>query len=77
MYCERFGCEYRKDVVNYLLEEHYRPCKRAKRRCHPRDLLTQISNYCRYNNRPVELLPEYCDIVVHSYFAMVLKTQHN
>ena len=77
MYCERFSCEYRKDVVNYLLDEHYRPCKRAKRRCHPRDLLTQISNYCRYNNRPVELLPEYCDIVVHSYFAMVLKTQHN
>jgi predicted ATPase with chaperone activity len=75
MYCERFGCEYRKDVVNYLLDTHYRPCRRAKRRCHPRDLLTQVRNYCRYNGLPLELLPEYFDIVVQSYFAMVLKTK--
>lgn len=77
MYSERFGCEYRKDVVNYLLDNHYRPFNRAKRRCHPRDLLSQINNYCQYNGLPVEMLPEYCDIVVHSYFAMVLKTRTN
>lgn len=77
MYCAKFGCEYRKDVVNYLLDQHYRPCHRAKRRCHPRDLLSQIKNYCHYNGLPVEMLPEYCDIVVHSYFAMVLKTHGN
>jgi predicted ATPase with chaperone activity len=77
MYCERFGCEYRKDVVNYLLDQHYRPFNRAKRRCHPRDLLSQINNYCRYNGLAVEMLPEYCDIVVHSYFAMVLKTHQS
>ena len=75
MYCEKFGCEYRKDVVNYLLDAHYRPCGRAKRRCHPRDLLTQVRNYCRYNGLPLELLPEYFDVVVRSYFAMVLKTK--
>lgn len=74
MYCEKFECEYRKDVINYLLETHYRPCSRAKRRCHPRDLLVQVRNYCRYNNLTVELLPNYFDIVVKSYFAMVLKT---
>ena len=44
---------------------------------HPRDLLSQISNYCKYNGLPLELLPEYCDIVVQSYFAMVLKTPHH
>lgn len=75
MYCDRFGCEYRKDVVNYLLDAHYRPCSRAKRRCHPRDLLTQVRNYCRYNGLPLEMRPEYFDIVVESYFAMVLKAQ--
>lgn len=75
MYCEKFGCEYRRDVVNYLLDRHYRPCNRAKRRCHPRDLLTQVRNYCRYNALPIELRPEYFDIVVESYFAMVLKAQ--
>lgn len=77
MYSEKFGCEYRKDVINYLLDTHYRPVGRAKRRCHPRDLLTQVRNYCRYNKRPLELLPEYFDIVVQSYFAMVLKSQQN
>ena len=33
-------CEYRKEVVNYLLDTHYRPKNRAMRRCHPRDLLS-------------------------------------
>jgi len=75
MYCDKFGCEYRKDVVNYLLDTHYRACNRAKRRCHPRDLLAQIRNYCRYNEVPLELIPEYFDIVVESYFAMVLKKE--
>jgi predicted ATPase with chaperone activity len=75
IYCEQFGCEYRKDVVNYLLDVHYRSCRRAKRRCHPRDLLSQVRNYCRYNELPMELLPEYFDVVVRSYFAMVLKSQ--
>lgn len=75
MYCDKFGCEYRKDVVTYLLDTHYRSCGRAKRRCHPRDLLSQVRNYCRYNGMPMELLPEYFDIAVQSYFATVLKTE--
>ena len=75
MYCDKLGCEYRRDVVTYLLETHYLGCGRAKRRCHPRDLLLQIRNYCRYNGLLFELLPEYCDIVVQTYFAMVLKSQ--
>lgn len=24
LYCQKFDCEYRKDVVNFLLEKHYR-----------------------------------------------------
>jgi hypothetical protein len=43
------------------------------RRCHPRDLLIQIRNYCRYHRLEVEVRPEYFDHVVESYFAMVLK----
>jgi len=73
LYCEQAGCEYRKDVVNYLLETHYHSVNRAMRRCHPRDLLFQIRNYCRYHNRTLEIRPEYFDVVVGSYFAMVLK----
>ncbi len=74
MYCRKFGCEYRKDVVSALIKTHYRDCGRAMRRCHPRDLLAQISNFCRYNQLPMEMRIEYFDEVVETYFAMVLKT---
>src|SRR5690606_37764334 len=75
LYCGKFGCEYRKDIVNYLLETHYRKVGRAKRRCHARDLLTQVRNYCRYHSRTLELRPEYLDAAVETYFAMVLKAR--
>ncbi len=75
LYCIQLGFEYRKDVVNYLLETHYKPVGRAKRRCHARDLLLQVRNYCRYQGLELELRPEYLDIVVETYFAMVLKTK--
>ena len=73
LYCESFDCEYRKDVINYLIETHYNSVGRAKRRCHPRDLLKQVRSYCRYNNLPLEVRPEHFDTVARSYFAMVLK----
>ncbi len=73
LYCEKFGCEYRKDVVTYLLDTYYRPCRRAKRRCHARDLLAQVRNHCRYNGVPMELLPEYFDLAVENYFAMLTR----
>ena len=41
------------------------------RRCHPRDIVKQVRNYCRYRQRDFELRPEYIDRVVNSYFATV------
>ncbi len=57
LYCESFDCEYRKDVVNYLIDTHYRPRNRAMRRCHPRDLLSQVRAYCRYHRLELEIRP--------------------
>jgi predicted ATPase with chaperone activity len=68
---EAGGCEYDAPAVEYLLEKHYRPMKRPMRRCHPRDLLQQIRNYCAYHGLPVELKPEYFDVVVEDYFTVV------
>ncbi len=42
------------------------------RRCQPRDLLSQVQNYCRYNGLPMEMRPEYFDRVVRCYFTVVL-----
>jgi len=65
------GIEYRYDAVEHLLARHYRPVKRPMRRCHPRDLLKQIANFCTYRDIALEMRPEYFDRVASSYFAMV------
>jgi predicted ATPase with chaperone activity len=72
IYAPRFRCEYRQPVVEYLVEEHYRKAGRSMRRCHPRDLLGQIRNYCVYKEIPMEMLPEHFDRVVSSYFTVVI-----
>jgi predicted ATPase with chaperone activity len=71
LYSKSFGFEYRAEVVEHLLETHYRKSNRRLRRCHPRDLLTQIRNYCAYNDLPLEMNPAYLDRVVNSYFTVV------
>jgi predicted ATPase with chaperone activity len=70
-FCRSYSCTYQREAVDYLIETHYRPHGRPLRRCHPRDLLMQIQNYCVYNDIPMEMRPEYIDRVVHSYFTAV------
>lgn len=72
IYCDRFKCEYRPEVVDYLINTHFLGVKRRLRRCHPRDLLNQIRSFCVYNELPMEIRPEYFDRVVKSYFTVVL-----
>jgi predicted ATPase with chaperone activity len=69
LYCARFKCEYRAEVVDYLVATHYESAGRALRRCHPRDLLQQIRNFCAYNELAMEMRPEYFDRAVSTYFA--------
>jgi predicted ATPase with chaperone activity len=71
LFCRSFGCEYNQQTVDYLIQNHYRPINRALRRCHPRDLLGQIRNYCTYNDLEMEMLPEHFDRVVNSYFTVL------
>ncbi|MEM7456212.1 MAG: AAA family ATPase [Planctomycetota bacterium] len=72
IYCEKFRCHYDEDVVDYLLDVHFMRPARRLRRCHPRDLLSQIRNFCTYNDLPMEMRKEYFDRVVRSYFTVVL-----
>jgi predicted ATPase with chaperone activity len=72
LYAKACQCEYRPDVVDYLMDTHYRPKRRPLRRCHPRDLLGQIQHYCSYNGLPIEMRPEHFDRVVKSYFTVVI-----
>jgi predicted ATPase with chaperone activity len=67
--CRTYSCRFHPEAVQYLLSTHYTPHRRSLRRCHARDLLAQISNYCAYHGRPVELRPDYLDRAVSSYFT--------
>ncbi len=43
--------------------------KRPLSACHPRDLLEQILDYCRYYQLAPRLTPENIDRACHSYFV--------
>jgi hypothetical protein len=68
---ERLGCVYDPESVEYLLATYYRPANRALRRCHARDLLLQIRNYCTYHDLPFEMLPQYFDAISGCFFTRV------
>lgn len=68
-------CEYVPGAVDYLIATHYTAAGRPLRRCHPRDLLSQIRNYCVYHDLPIEMRDAYFDKVVKSYFTFVGKSR--
>jgi predicted ATPase with chaperone activity len=69
--CQSFGIRFHPEAVQYLLDTQYAPQQRPLRRCHARDILTQLKNYCVYHGWPLELRPDYLDRVCKSYFTAV------
>ncbi|WP_146528218.1 ATP-binding protein [Novipirellula artificiosorum] len=53
------------------LFKYYEDSGRKMRRCHPRDLLTQVANFCKYRNIPLTLQPDYLDQACKSYFSQL------
>ncbi|MCE5267993.1 MAG: AAA family ATPase [Planctomycetaceae bacterium] len=68
---DRLGVAYRGEAVDYLIAMHFRRSHRAFRYCHPRDLLLQIRNYCKYHDRRAEMTNENFDRAVENYFAVM------
>ena len=59
-----------KMIVDFL-EKHYRKAKKARRRCHPRDILTHAVDIIRFERRPWELTTEVLDHAFESCFVAV------
>jgi predicted ATPase with chaperone activity len=68
---DRFGCEFEGVAVDHVLNSFYRGHDRPMRRCHPRDLLLQVRNYCTYHDIPFEMRPEYFDRIAEGFFTRV------
>ena len=68
---ENAECELDTAAITHLLETHYRAVGRPMRRCHPRDILAQLRNYCDYHDLPLDLTVEHVDRIASSYFTAV------
>jgi predicted ATPase with chaperone activity len=58
------------EAAEHLLR-FYKHTNRNLRRCHPRDLLTQVANFCKYRKTPLVLRPDYLDQACRSYFSQL------
>ena len=67
----KLGFAYRRELIDCLIEKHYKAVGRPFRFCHPRDLLLQIRNYCTYHKQPLAFSSEYFDIACETYFAVM------
>ena len=69
--CGRLDIPYEENTLNYLIETHYRKTGRPMRCCQPRDLLMQVKNYCLFRKQPPKMTPEFFDLAVENYFAVM------
>lgn len=68
---KKLGVVYRREAVDRLIAKHFKAEERRLRFCHPRDLLLQVLNYCKYHKCPAEMTDEYFDRAVENYFAVM------
>ena len=69
--CRVLKVPHKPELIDYLIEIHYKPSRRPFRNCHPRDLLLQVRAYCHFNSLPLELKREYLDFAVENYFSIM------
>ncbi|GBC97842.1 hypothetical protein HRbin17_00337 [bacterium HR17] len=65
------GFEYDPEILDYLIDRHYKQAGRGFRAVHPRDLLLQARDYCNYLGWQYKLTRELIDIAVETYFVQL------
>ena len=66
--CRRKGLAFDAVMVEYLERRYYQPRHLQMRACHPRDLIEQVVDICRYQKRPAAITRELLDMACGSYF---------
>jgi predicted ATPase with chaperone activity len=67
--CAQKGVPYDDRALAYLLQEHYIKPKVPLRACHPRDIIDQLIDIARYQNRPPALSKDLIDKACEAYFV--------
>ena len=73
--CRKRGLAFDPVMVEYLNRKYYTPRRLQMRACHPRDLVEQVVDMCRYQNKPLALTRELIDAACHSYFLEESESQ--
>jgi SpoVK/Ycf46/Vps4 family AAA+-type ATPase len=69
MNCRRKGLAFDPVVVEYLLRRYYEPRGLELRACHPRDIVEQVMDMCRYHNRTPTITRDLLDQACTNYFV--------
>ena len=73
--CKRRGMAFDAVMVEYLDRKYYKPRKLQMRACHPRDLISQVVDICRYTNREPVITRDLLDAACGSYFIEESESQ--
>nr|MDP9322175.1 ATP-binding protein [Acidobacteriota bacterium] len=73
--CRRRGVAFDAVMVEYLDRKYYKPRRLQMRSCHPRDLISQVVDICRYTNREPVITRELLDAACGSYFLEESESQ--
>ena len=69
--CAEKDVPYDSQGLGYLIQEHYLKLNRARRACHPRDIVAQLIDVARYMNVPAVLSKDLIDRACNSYFVEI------
>ena len=73
--CRKRGLPYDPTIVEYLEQTYYHPRGLALRACHPRDLIEQVIDRCRYRGVEPVITRELIDASCASYFVEEAQSQ--
>ena len=66
--CKRQNVSFDPVIIEYLQRRYYEPRGLDMRACHPRDLVAQVVDMCRYQNVPPHITRELLDHACRNYF---------
>ena len=73
--CRRRNIAFDPVLVEYLNRKYYQPRRLQMRACHPRDLVEQVVDRCRYHGRDLAITRELLDAACGSYFLEETSSQ--
>jgi hypothetical protein len=75
--CRKRNVAFDPVMVEYLQRKYYQPRKLQMRACHPRDLVDQVVDMCRYHQKEPAITRELLDAACASYFLEETGSQGN